>query len=150
MKTIYNYGTVVSGELTRSGQPDAKGFKKLKTKGVTVILKLTTNQEYSNKLEREQFGGKVKIGYVTADTKSDPYYCEEGIKWADWIDKQIKKGEWVHVHCRLGRDRTGLVIGEWMIRHGGYKYKDVEKTWKKYGAPFLSFQECLRNASAVN
>jgi hypothetical protein len=146
---IPNYGAVVRGRFTRSGQPNAIGFTHLRKAGADIILKLTTDGEYPNSLEKQQFKGRVKFGYVSTDHRVDPYYCQEGEQWADWIDAKLKKGFWVHVHCRLGKDRVGLVVGEWMIRHGGYTYSQVKQTWPKYGTPFDEYQTCLQNAVPV-
>jgi hypothetical protein len=145
-----NFGFVKKGIFSRSGQPDAFGFKHLKKAGVTIILKLDTDQEYSNDLEQQQWGGKIKFGYVSMDHTVDPNYCQEGQKLAKWVNKQINAGEWVHIHCHLGRDRVGLVVGTWMIRYGGKTLNQVKKTWQRYGVPFQAYQDCLKNVVPLN
>lgn len=146
---IPNFGVVVKKHLTRSGQPDIAGFRHLRKAGVSVVLKLDTDGEFSNALEKKYFGGRVKFGYVSTDHTIDPYYCEEAIQLADWIQLQIEKGKWVHVHCWMGRDRVGVVVGTWMIRHGGYTFKDVQNTWSQYGTPFVAYQACLKKVTPI-
>lgn len=136
-----NYGPVIKKKFTRSGQPDKEGFKKLRTRGVQMVVKLTTNEEYPDKKEYKQFGSEVT--FQDMSPFSSPEQSLQAQRIARMINTLLNEGKWVHVHCHLGRDRTGLVVGMWMLKYGGYTLAQVQAAWKRYGAPFIAYQRML-------
>lgn len=144
--TLPNYGAVIRKKFTRSGQPDEAGFAKLFKKGVTVLVKLNENWEYSDADTKKYFKGQVLLEPLSQFSSAGQMQIAEGI--ADVIDKLLKKGNWVHVHCHRGIDRAGLVVGMWKLRHGGFTLKQVQNDWKKYGSPFPAYERMLIQEAA--
>jgi len=142
-----NYGIVLKKKLSRSGQPTAPSFMDLRTRGVSIIVKLDENSEYPDKLEWKQFGREVTYQSISQFTNASHEAQSKHI--AKLIDKLITEGKWVHVHCRLGRDRAGLVVGMYRIIYTGASYNQVKKDFKKYGAPWESYQEMLKRAAVA-
>ena len=47
-----------------------------------------------------------------------------------WMNRQIKSGNQVLVHCRYGIGRTGTVVLSFLI-HSGYDFKEAQKMMKR-------------------
>jgi protein tyrosine/serine phosphatase len=140
-KDLPNYGKVTSS-FSRSGQPTTKGFQLLFDRGVDVVVKLNENWEYNDAKEKAEFKGRVRPLHLSAF--SHPDQVEEAKVIAKTINEILSLAKKVHVHCHLGRDRTGLVVGLWRLLYNGDSFKQVKAEWDKYGEPFHSYQAMLQ------
>lgn len=146
--SLPNFGNVIKKKFSRSGQPDAAGFKALADKGIKVIIKLSEGYEYSDVQElRECKAAGMKVDFQPMSAFSDPSQAKQAKQIARLIQKYIDAGVWVSIHCHLGRDRTGLVVGMWRILFQGATYNQVKLDWVRYGAPFASYQRMLERAA---
>ena len=135
-----NYGVVIDKQLTRSAQPTAQGFKNLKAAGVTAVLKLNMESESKSATEAQEFGGEIwnhPINYMAVD-------CADAQALADELENRILAGDWIHIHCTRGIDRTALIIGIWKIKYQGETYQSIQSDWKIYGDPSGQMKTCLQ------
>jgi protein tyrosine/serine phosphatase len=144
LKGLPNYGSIRGG-LSRSGQPNEIGFEHLASIGVDVIIKLDRDEEYSLKKERELFKGSVidKPLNLNTITKGD------ALRIASQVENKLKEGKKVHVHCKYGKDRTGLVIGTWKIKYKNTSFDEIKKDWKTYGTPAPKVQNILKDMAGI-
>lgn len=140
IKGLPNYGNVSTG-LSRSGQPNELGFDHLNKIGIDILIKLDRDSEYSLKKEKELFKGTVVYKPLTATTMTK----EGGFKIATIIDGYLNSGKRVHVHCKYGKDRTGLVIGLYKIKYKKATLSTLQRDWKKYGNPLGRVTKLLKN-----
>lgn len=129
---IPNLQTVAPG-IYRSGQPvTPEDWKQIKDLGVKLVIKLNEDSEGSDEpwtaLGGEVF--KVQIPW-TQQIITEPDY-QSLIDAVGWIEPVVL------VHCKLGQDRTGLLIALWRLTQG-WTAADAEAEWRKYGGdnPFL-------------
>lgn len=87
----------------------------VETVGVRAFLDLTCHGEltpYLDKLPLEVEHHRIAVPDWHAPT------VEQTVEALDWIDRQLRAGRTVYVHCWGGVGRTGTVIGCWLVRHG--------------------------------
>lgn len=131
---LTNFGRVAP-RLWRAAQPDAAGLSDLVVLGVETILKLNGDEEMTLARERELFHG---VGGVTGFTLDFPIVDLAQVRTVvRAIDDRLTDTEHVLVHCTLGRDRTGLVIGAWQLAHG-LPLDDVLIERRRYGTDWLT------------
>src|SRR5438445_2243887 len=123
---LTNFGVVESG-IYRCAQPDAKGFNDLYHQlRVTTIIKLNDNSEYPLEREKQEFSGRV------LDFGLSTFHPDIGVvrTIATNIDQLhlslLSSRDALAIHCSHGRDRTGLVIGAWILLCCGWTMKRVE------------------------
>ena len=137
-----NYGVVSPGQITRSSQPDAAGFAALAQSGVKTVLKLDLESEFPAGKEQKLIAGKMALwnsplNYIVVD-------CKKAHAIADELQKRISKGDVVHIHCKRGIDRTGLIVGLWQMKYQHKTYQQIQGDWRTYGTPALNMRICLK------
>jgi len=124
LKGVPNFGEVTD-KLYRGGQPTPAGFEGLAHEGVGVVIDLHSNQS-----ERE-IVKKLGMEYV-----SIPWHCYHP------QDKQVAEflrvirehpDKKVFVHCRLGEDRTGMMIAGYRIAEQGWTAAQARKEMTAFG-----------------
>lgn len=116
----------VSPEIYRGAQPLKEGYAVLKKLGIKTVVNLRST--HSEKKEVEAAGMKsievpmsmlkdvdVKVINNIIDIMADP-------------DNQP-----VYVHCKLGQDRTGIVIAAYRMKIEGWPLKDAEAEMQAFG-----------------
>jgi protein tyrosine phosphatase (PTP) superfamily phosphohydrolase (DUF442 family) len=124
----------VTGQLFRGGQPTVQGFEELSKRGVGLVI----NLRGENKVERAEVE-KLGMQYV-----SIPWHC------AYPKDRQVAKflrvlqanqDKKIFVHCRLGVDRTGLMIASYRIAEQGWTAARAHREMAAFG--FDSFHSLI-------
>ena len=137
-RPLFNSYWVVPGRLLAGEYPVAENAKisSLRLRGMvdmgfTRFIDLTTPADglepYEDLLE-EISGGKARrysFAIPDMDVPSDRLFM---VGILDSIDRELKSGHVVYVHCWGGIGRTGTVIGCWLKRHGRH---DLRELWKK-------------------
>lgn len=76
-----------------------------------------------------------RIGYLNVPLDSldpvDPHEAKEIDQILSVIHEAKNKP--IYVHCEHGKDRTGLVIALYRIRHEGMSIEDARQEWQKMG-----------------
>ncbi|HEY9785603.1 MAG TPA: tyrosine-protein phosphatase [Candidatus Obscuribacterales bacterium] len=106
---------IVDDKLLRGGQPTATGLGALKQAGVKTIINLR-NEDIPVEREKNvvQLLGlryvNIPIAIMSAPTKED---IEQFLAVVNNAGNQP-----CYVHCQLGEDRTGTMVGIYRIDHG--------------------------------
>jgi protein tyrosine/serine phosphatase len=122
---VANFGEV-TGQLYRGGQPTDEGFKELAGRGVGIVINLRGGGEH----EREQVT-KLGMQYV-----SIPWHCfsPQDERFAEFLrvlrDRPDKK---VFVHCRLGVDRTGMMVASYRMAKQGWSASEAAREMAAFG-----------------
>ncbi|MGA9353673.1 MAG: dual specificity protein phosphatase family protein [Terriglobales bacterium] len=139
---IANFGQV-STSLLRGGQPNHTGFKELKKMGVDIIVDTRSgrNEHSSEAMEV----GKLGMKYVAL-----PWHCplphdEPFAKFLRLMRENPDKK--VFVHCRLGDDRTGMMIAAYRMAAERWSANDAMLEMKIFGFSGTHHIICPRLAS---
>ncbi len=137
---IRNFG-IVSPVLFRGGQPTRQGFEALAKMGVDIVVDARGNRSNSE--------GKVvrRLGmrYV-----SIPWHCpfphdDVFVQFLKLLkDNPHKK---IFVHCRLGDDRTGMMIASYRMAVEGWSADDAMLELRHFGFTFDHHFICPRLAA---
>jgi uncharacterized protein (TIGR01244 family) len=114
---IDNFDTV-NASLYRGAQPSREGIEELKRRGVRTVVNL---RDDANPDER-QWADQAGMRYVVIPMS--PMKVEPA-KVAAFLDEMKQSPQPVFVHCRQGRDRTGLEVAV---------YRIVEDDWSREAA----------------
>lgn len=124
-KGVPNFGEVTP-HLYRGGLVDTDGLKALKNLGINVVIDTHAN-DVSEQLEVEKLGMK----YVAI-----PWHCPKPHDevFAEFLqlvheNKQNK----IFVHCRLGEDRTGMMVASYRMAEEGWTAKEAMAEMKSFG-----------------
>jgi protein tyrosine/serine phosphatase len=120
----------VNPQLYRGAQPKPGGIKRLGQLGVKTIVDLRETKGAARAEEAEARGAGLR------------YFNIPMREWGRPTDEQVEhvlkilrdsENQPVFVHCRLGEDRTGLVIAIYRITHDGWTSERATAEAKKYG-----------------
>jgi tyrosine-protein phosphatase SIW14 len=123
---ISNFGEVTP-MLYRGGQPNYKGFQALAKSGVQIVVDTRGNRTRSE-------GKRVRVlgmRYVAI-----PWHCpfphdEAFARFLKLL--QENRGKKVFVHCRLGDDRTGMMIAAYRMADEGWTADEAMREMQKFG-----------------
>ncbi|MFY9672853.1 MAG: tyrosine-protein phosphatase [Terriglobales bacterium] len=138
---ISNFGEVTPG-LFRGGQPTVKGLKELKKLGVDIIVDTRSGRTTHD--SESKMVSKLGIKYVPI-----PWHCPfpHDEPFAEFLrlvrDNPEKK---IFVHCRLGDDRTGMMIAAYRMAEG-WSANDAMLEMEDFGFTGVHHLICPRLAS---
>jgi protein tyrosine phosphatase (PTP) superfamily phosphohydrolase (DUF442 family) len=126
MAGIGNFGEVTP-MLFRGGQPTHKGFQGLAASGVQIVVDTRGNRTKSEGKEVRMLG----MRYVAI-----PWHCpfpndEVFAKFLKLL--RDNRGKKVFVHCRLGDDRTGMMIAAYRMADEGWTAEEAMREMQKFG-----------------
>jgi protein-tyrosine phosphatase len=124
-KGVANFGEVTP-QLFRGGLLKGDGLQALKKLGISVVVDTHANDKNEEK-EVEALGMK----YVAI-----PWHCP-------WPNDQVfarflkvlreNQGKKVFVHCRLGDDRTGMMVAAYRMAEEGWTADEAMAEMKSFG-----------------
>lgn len=128
VKGIPNFGEVTP-RLLRGGQPNHAGFEVLKKMGADIIVDTRSGRD-KHSTEATQVG-RLGMKYVAI-----PWHCpfphdEPFAKFLKLM--RDNPGKKVFVHCRLGDDRTGMMIAAYRMAAEGWSADDAMLEMKYFG-----------------
>lgn len=132
-----NFGTLAEG-LTRSAQPSAEGFERLKKMGVKTVLTLRTSSKEERRLA-EKLG--LKVVHVPMNGVLSPTFEQVDRALALLKDPARRP---LHFHCRYGKDRTGVVAAAYRVAVEGKDVEGAVREAKSYGCCAPLFKD-LKN-----
>jgi tyrosine-protein phosphatase SIW14 len=128
LKGVSNFAEVTT-TLYRGGQPTKEGFDNLAKMGISIVVDLRASHES----EREEVT-KLRMQYVAI-----PWHCfhPQDAAFAQFLTLlRENSGKKVFVHCRLGHDRTGMMIAAYRMAEQGWTAKEAKKEMEAYGFSF--------------
>jgi protein tyrosine phosphatase (PTP) superfamily phosphohydrolase (DUF442 family) len=118
------------GEVTpflyRGGQPTESGFEALAKMGIDIVV----DTRGSRRAERDMV---TKLGMRYAPI---PWHCPfpKNKTFARFLALlRENPGKKVFVHCRLGNDRTGMMIASYRMAEQGWTAERAKKEMQAYG-----------------
>ncbi len=102
----------ITADLFLGSQYSALGLAKLKALGGTAIVNMREHSVYAE----AKYEGVEYLHLATVDNTPPP--LEVLIKGADFIDRVIKNGGKVNVHCRQGLGRGPTMAIAYLIKTG--------------------------------
>jgi len=127
-KNLPDFGEVTT-TLYRGGQPSKAGFRTLAKMGINIVVDLRGSRESERRIVTH-----LGMQYVP-------------LHWHCWFprDETFAKfltllrqnpGKKIFVHCRLGDDRTGMMIATYRMAEEGWSADKAEKEMEKFGFTF--------------
>jgi tyrosine-protein phosphatase SIW14 len=111
--------------LFRGGLPTEKGMKKLKELGIKTIVNIESNQR---RIEQERaWAKKFKIDFISIPMDWQTTPSDEMVNEVLTHMLNLKKHP-VYLHCRHGKDRTGLLAGLYRVEVQGW---EPEKAYRE-------------------
>src|SRR6202045_751912 len=127
-KNLPNFGEA-STTLYRGGQPSKTGFHMLAKMGVNIVVDLRGNRESERKIVTH-----LGMQYVAM-----PWRCSfpKDKVFAEFLRLlRNNPGKKIFVHCRLGDDRTAMMIASYRMADEGWSADRAEKEMEKFGFSF--------------
>jgi hypothetical protein len=119
----------VTPTLYRGGEPKKHGFEALKKMGVQIVVDLRGDRE----VERRELA-RLGIKYVPM-----PWQCsfpKDRIFAAFITLIRENPGKKIFVHCRVGDDRTGMMVAAYRMVEQGWSAKKAKEEMLTYGFNF--------------
>jgi len=127
-ENLPNFGEA-STTLYRGGQPTKTGFQMLAKMGVNIVVDLRGNRDSERKIVT-----RLGMQYVAM-----PWQCSfpKDKVFAEFLTMLRKNhGKKIFVHCRLGDDRTAMMIASYRMAEDGWSAERAEKEMEKFGFTF--------------
>jgi tyrosine-protein phosphatase SIW14 len=124
-KGVPNFGEVTP-KLYRGGLLNGTGLKALKKLGIEIVV-----DTHANDASEEREVRSLGMQYVAI-----PWHCpwphdEVFVKFLTLLHEN--KGKKVFVHCRLGDDRTGMMVAAYRMAEEGWTADEAMKEMKSFG-----------------
>jgi protein tyrosine/serine phosphatase len=124
-KNLPNFGEATP-TLYRGGQPTKHGFTMLAKMGINIVVDLRGSRESERRIVTH-----VGMRYVAM-----PWRCSfpKDKTFAQFL-RLVRKnpGKKIFVHCRVGDDRTGMMIASYRMAEEGWSAERAEKEMERYG-----------------
>jgi tyrosine-protein phosphatase SIW14 len=143
IKGIGNFGEVTPN-LFRGAQPSQQGFEELRKMGIDIVVDARGNRNDSEGKEVAALGMK----YV-----SIPWHCpfpndDVLVRFLKLLQENPKKR--VFVHCRLGDDRTGMMIAAYRMAAQAWTADEAMYEMQQFGFSAVHHWICPGLASYEN
>ena len=140
IRGIGNFGEVTP-TLFRGGQPTHEGFRALAKLGIDIVVDTRGNRSSSEGKEVRRRG----MQYVAI-----PWHCpmprdEVFARFLKLLQENPNKR--VFVHCRLGDDRTGMMIAAYRMAAEGWTASQAMREMRQFGFAGVHHVICPRLAS---
>jgi tyrosine-protein phosphatase SIW14 len=127
-KNLPNFGEATP-TLYRGGQPSKEGFRTLAKMGVNIVVDLRGSRDSERKIVTN-----LGMQYVPM-----PWQCSfpKDKTFAQFLTLlQQNPDKKVFVHCRVGDDRTAMMIASYRMAEQGWSTERAEKEMEKFGFSF--------------
>jgi tyrosine-protein phosphatase SIW14 len=127
-KNLPNFGEATT-TLYRGGQPSKEGFRTLAKMGINIVVDLRGSRDSERKIVTH-----LGMQYVPM-----PWQCSfpKDKTFAQFLTLlRQNPGKKVFVHCRVGDDRTGMMIASYRMAREGWSAEKAEKEMEKFGFSF--------------
>ena len=127
-KNLPNFGEATP-TLYRGGQPSKEGFRTLAKMGVNIVVDLRGSRDSERRIVTN-----LGMQYVPM-----PWQCSfpKDKTFAQFLTLlQQNPDKKVFVHCRLGDDRTGMMIASYRMAQQSWSPERAEREMEKFGFSF--------------
>ena len=140
MAGVANFGEVTP-TLFRGAQPTRKGFQTLAKTGIDIVVDTRGNRANSEGKEVRRLG----MRYVAI-----PWHCpfphdDVFARFLKLIRENPDKK--IFVHCRLGDDRTGMMVASYRMAIQGWSADEAMREMQKFGFSSAHHFICPRLAA---
>lgn len=114
----------------RGGRPTLAGMQQLKKMGVTTILNIENDNEAIATDKKYAEAAGLRWISVSFDTWKKPSDAR-----VDYVLKMLQDRSLgpIYLHCKHGRDRTGMIMGLYRVEVDGWNPKTAYKEMKDRG-----------------
>jgi hypothetical protein len=124
LEGVPNFGEVTP-TLYRGGQPTREGFDRLAKMGINIVV--DTGRSKRDEKQIKQLGMRyVRLAWYCPFPKDDVF-----ARFLKLIKKNPDKK--IFVHCRLGNDRTGMMIAAYRMGGQGWSAEQAMKEMHFFG-----------------
>jgi protein tyrosine phosphatase (PTP) superfamily phosphohydrolase (DUF442 family) len=128
-KLIPDFGEV-SLSLYRGGQPKKQGFETLAKMGIQIVVDMRGNR----KSEREEV---TRLGMQYVPMPWECSFPKDRIFAAFITLIRTNPQRKIFVHCRVGDDRTGMMVAAYRMAEQGWSAERAEKEMISFGFNFI-------------
>lgn len=129
---LSHVGRVAPG-IFRGAQPEPNGYATLANMGVRSVINLRSRNEEKEAVEAR--GMRSFWVPLNAYGDVDPEIIRKAVAlMADPANRPV------YVHCRQGRDRTGVVVAVYRMEIDGWSPEEAEEEMQAYGFHDIWFQ----------
>jgi tyrosine-protein phosphatase SIW14 len=115
--------------LYRGGQPSKRGFRILAKMGINIVIDLRGSRESERKIVTDLGMQYVALPWQCSFPKDKTF-----VRFLTLLREN--PGKKVFVHCRLGDDRTGMMIASYRMAREGWSAERAETEMEKFGFNF--------------
>lgn len=124
-KTLPDFAEITP-TLYRGAQASHEGFRKLAAMGVKIVIDLRGNRESERKFVNSLGMTYIPMGWECSFPKDKTF--------ADFLALIVDNpGTKIFVHCRVGDDRTGMMIAAFRMGEQGWSAEKAEKEMERFG-----------------
>jgi tyrosine-protein phosphatase SIW14 len=127
-KNLPNFGEATM-TLYHGGQPSKSGFRTLAKMGVNIVVDLRGSRDSERKI----------VTHLGMQYLALPWECSfpKDKIFAEFLLLLRKNpGKKVFVHCRLGDDRTAMMIASYRMSQEGWSAEKAKREMEKFGFSF--------------
>jgi protein tyrosine/serine phosphatase len=136
---LENVGRVAPG-IYRGAQPAKEGYATLKRMGIRTVINLRNSMSEKGAVER---AGMRSIEVPMEMSRDGLRAKVDGVValMADPANRPVL------VHCRHGRDRTGIVVAAYRMKMQGWPLADAEAEMQAFGFNdvWVNYKQFIRN-----
>jgi tyrosine-protein phosphatase SIW14 len=125
-KGIRNFGEVTP-TLYRGGQPSRAGLETLAKMGIDIVINTGGRHDDDEGKEVNRLGMKYVVIRWHCPFPKDPTFA----RFLKVVHDN--PGKKIFVHCRLGDDRTGMMIASYRMAMHGWSAEDAMKEMQEFG-----------------
>ena len=119
----------VTPTLYRGAQASHEGFRKLAAMGVKIVIDLRGARKSERKFVNSLGMSYVPMGWECSFPKDKTF--------AEFLTLIVDNpGTKIFVHCRVGDDRTGMMIAAFRMAEQGWSAERAEKEMERFGFNF--------------
>lgn len=127
-KNLPNFGEATT-TLYHGGQPTKAGFHALAKMGVNIVVDLRGSRESERRIVTHLGMRYVPIHWECSFPKDSLF--------AEFLTLvRENPGKKIFVHCRLGDDRTAMMIASYRIAEEGWSAERAKREMEKFGFSF--------------
>ena len=128
-KNLRDFGEVTP-TLYRGAQPTKKGFRMLSRMGINIVIDLRGNRKSERKFVEGLGMQYIPMGWECSFPK-DKTFARFLMLLQQNPDKKV------FVHCRVGDDRTSMMIASYRMAEQGWSAERAKLEMEDFGFSFL-------------